>query len=404
MKMNSKRLAAFAVALSVGLVFAGCGDTEGNNGNNGGDGPQASFATYNAGLARGFVDYASARTQPVADAVSQLESDVVCMQEVWLYEDEQGDWSEGQIDAIVNTSAEVYPNSYYEITEDSGGDVANCNEDDTGPMEACVAENCDGVSNDNLAGCALSECDAEWDGLSSSCQQCIGANIGGSIDDIIDACTGEVGGSAFSYNGHNGLLLLSKHALTNTEFESLDSALVKRAVLHATVDIPEFGQADVYCTHLQADLSGALPYPEDAQFSSYEEEQAAQIDAINEYIGQTAQTDNIVLMGDMNNGPAVGNLSASFPENYAKFGEAGFSNAYLDQEDPQCTYCGSNSLNEGDGQIAIDHVLTNFMTEVEASSTVRILDETQTITTDEEGDLELHLSDHYGVETTLTLP
>jgi hypothetical protein len=83
------------VALCAIAFAVGCGDeTEGNNGaNNGEPGPQASFATYNAGLARGFVDYAGARTQPVADAVARLDSDVVCLQEVWLYEDEQGEWS-----------------------------------------------------------------------------------------------------------------------------------------------------------------------------------------------------------------------------------------------------------------------------------------------------------------------
>ncbi|MGM0555332.1 MAG: endonuclease/exonuclease/phosphatase family protein [Myxococcota bacterium] len=396
--MTKTRLTSILVgALCAMLLAVGCGDSEGE-GNNGEDGPTASFTTYNAGLARGFVDYATARQQPVADAVAALDSDVVCMQEVWLYEDEQGNWSEGQIDAIVDTSAETYPNSYYEITEESGGEVANCNDDDTGPIETCVADQCGDVSDDNLAGCALSNCDTEFNNLSSSCQQCIGANIGGSIDDIINACTGEVGGSAYSYNGHNGLLLLSKHEMTNTEIQVLDSEVVQRAVLHATVNVPEFGEADVYCTHLQADLSGSLPYPEDGQYASYEEEQAAQIDAINAYIEQTAQTGNVVLLGDMNNGPAVGNLDASFPDNYAKFTDAGFTNAYLDQSDPECTYCGSNTLVGGDGGSAIDHVLSRFSADVEATSSVRILDETQTITTDE-GDLELHLSDHYGVET-----
>ena len=399
---NSYRLLAITIAALCTITLAvGCGDTSGNNNDNNGEvGPQASFATYNAGLARGFVEYASERSQPVADAVAGLDADVVCMQEVWLYEESEGNWSEGQIDAIVNTSAEAYPHTYYEVTEDEGGDVPNCNEDDTGPLQTCVTENCGEVPE---AQCALNECGTEFNSLSSGCQQCIASNIGSTTEEILNACTGDVGGSAYSYNGHNGLLMLSKHELTNTEFTSLDSAIVQRAVLHATVNIPEFGEADLYCTHLQANLEGSIPYPEDSMYSSYEEEQAAQIDAINAYIEQTAQTDNIVLMGDMNNGPAVGSLSAAFPDNYAKFGEAGFTNPYLDQEDPLCTYCGSNGLVGGDGERAIDHVLFNFMTEVEVAASTRILDETQTITTDD-GDQELPLSDHYGVTTTLELP
>jgi endonuclease/exonuclease/phosphatase family metal-dependent hydrolase len=390
-------------ALCAVLVTAGCGDDGGGGGsNNGAEQPSASFTTYNVGLARGFVDYASDRTQPVADAVAQLDSDVVCMQEAWVHQDNQGGWSTAQIDTIVDAATETYPHSYVEVTQSTSEDVATCNDDDTGPMEACVAANCEGVSNDNLASCALNNCGTEFNNLSSDCQSCISTNLGGSIDEIIGACTGNVGGSAYSYGGHNGLLMLSKHEMTNTEFISLDSAVVQRAVLHASVDIPEFGSADVYCTHLQADLSGSLTYPTDGMFASYEEEQAAQIDAINDYIDQTAQTDNVVLMGDMNTGPAVGGLSASFPDNYAKFGAAGFSNAYADQGEPECTYCGSNTLNSGDSQIAIDHVLTNFTTEVDVAGTVRVLDETQTITTDE-GDLEMNLSDHYGVTTTLRL-
>jgi endonuclease/exonuclease/phosphatase family metal-dependent hydrolase len=379
------------------LLAAGCGESEDSD-----DRPTASFATYNAGLARGFVDYATARTEPVADAVAQLDSDVVCLQEVWLYEDNQLQWNTGQIEDIVEASEQTFPHSYYEVTQTTGEDLPNCNDDDTTAMEACVADNCAGVSNDQLQACALPTCQTEFDALSDDCRGCIGANIGGSIDDILEACTGDVEGSAFSYGGHNGLLILSKHELTNTEFTSLDSFLVQRAVLHATADIPEFGEVDLYCTHLQADLSDALQYPDGGLYSSYEQEQAAQIEAINTYIGQTAQTDNVVLMGDMNNGPAVGDLSAGFPQNYAKFIDAGYSNAYVEQSGPLCTYCGSNTLNDGDGKRAIDHVLTNFTTEVDVAATERILDQTQTIST-EDGDQELHLSDHFGVETTLRL-
>ena len=171
------------------FLAAGCGDDgDSNNGsNNGAEQATASFTTYNVGLARGFVDYASDRTQPVADAVAQLDTDVVCMQEAWLYQDNQIEWNTGQIDAIVNASAETFPHSYYEVTESTGEDLATCNNDDTGPMETCVAENCADVSNDNLATCALGNCGEEFNALSGDCQECISVNLGGSIDQIIGA-------------------------------------------------------------------------------------------------------------------------------------------------------------------------------------------------------------------------
>lgn len=403
MQFRAGYVAIAFTTLCAMLLVAGCGDDGGEDDDgNINEAATASFTTYNAGLAHGFVEHATARTQPLAEAVADLDTDVLCMQEVWLYDD--GDeWSSGQIDAIVETSEESFPHHYYEVTEGDDEDLAHCNDDDTEPTESCVAEQCAEESDDELAGCALGECGDEYNALSSDCQKCVATNIGGGIDEIIDACTGDVGGSAYSYGGHNGLLMLSKHELSDTEFTSLESTLVQRAVTHATVDLPDFGEADLYCTHLQADLTSSLEYPEGGEHSSYEEEQAAQIDDLNAYIEDTAQTDNVVLMGDMNTGPAIGDLSAAFADNYAKFSDAGFENAYLNQSDPSCTYCGENTLNGGDGQVAIDHVLFDFGVDVDVAATERILDQAQTISTDD-GDQELHLSDHYGVTTTLQRP
>ena len=41
------------------------------------------LTTYNAGLAHTFVKYATERVEKVAEGLAQLDSDVICLQEVW---------------------------------------------------------------------------------------------------------------------------------------------------------------------------------------------------------------------------------------------------------------------------------------------------------------------------------
>ena len=198
--------------------------------------------------------------------------------------------------------------------------------------------------------------------------------------------------------------MLSKHALGSTEFERFESTVVTRIALHATVEIPDFGQTDVYCTHLTAQLTD-LPYPGE-MFDSYQAEQAAQIDALLGWIRETAVSGQVVLMGDMNTGPAVGELDAQFADNYAKFTAAGLRNPYLEADSPVCTTCAENTLTGGSGNEAIDHVFFDFGDRTDGlgvPTSERILDETREVETSE-GTKQIHLSDHFGVRTTVSLP
>lgn len=387
---------AGVLVLTTGLVA--CGDDEGDgNGepNNGDPAAQATFETYNVGLARGFVPHARDRLDAVAEAVAQSPSDVLCLQEVWLVRDEQDEWASTQIDAIAEEASEAFPNTYHEIT--SEGAAVSCTSDEADPLETCVRAECDGVDPDDLADCALEFCESEFLGLSPSCQECVTGQLGSPLDDIIDVCTGE-GAEAFSYGGHNGLMLMSRHELQDTEFTNFESTLVQRTALRSVVEVPDFGEVDVYCTHLAADLSN-VPYTGDT-YASFAEENAAQVDALLEWIDQTATTGNVVLMGDMNSGPAVGDLEAELVDSYTKFEDATFASPYVEQADPECTYCGTNTLNDGDANKAIDHVFLDFEGAAEVTNVERTFDATQSIEVD--GDpMDLHLSDHFGVRVTV---
>lgn len=390
-----------ALALAVSAMAWGCGD---DGGDESAEPSEATFATYNVGLARGFVDYATDRMNPVADAVSETEADAICLQEVWLAEDEPGEWTEEQIDAITEASSDTYPNSYYEITEpdDDSDEEPACSQSESEPLRICVEQNCADIEDDQLSRCALDHCGDEFNDTSSECQTCIASNLGKSLDGILLACRG--GSSSHTSNGHNGLLLMSKHELVETELLRMESTVAQRAALHAVVDIPDFGEVDLYCTHLAARLS-ALDYP-GTGYESYEAEQAAQIETVLEWIVESRTGERVVLMGDMNTGPAVGGLDAELPDNYQKFVDAGMRNPYLETDSPDCTFCDANTLIQESSDKAIDHVMFDFEEETEAlniSQTERILDETLEIETSE-GTQTLHLSDHYGVRTTIALP
>lgn len=374
-------------------ALAACGDDGGDGTQNNGE-PQsatATFETYNVGLARGFVPQAEARVQPVADAIAKSPADVMCLQEVWLFQDDQGAWSTGQIDTLVDEASQNFPSSYFEVTE--LGESVSCSQEDAEPLETCVRANCDGVPADDLSSCTLENCGDEFNGLPGPCQECVIGQIGGTLDEILAACTGD-GASEFSYNGHNGLLLLSRHELRDTEITSFESSIVQRSALHAVVTVPDFGDVDLYCTHLAADLSG-VEYPGDA-FASFEEEQAAQIDALLAWVDQTATTGNVVVMGDMNTGPAKGELQAELASNYQKFVDAAYDSPYLSQASPECTFCGTNTLVDGDSNVGIDHVFLDFTMAYGLVDAMRVYDETTSI-----GGEELHLSDHFGVRVTI---
>ncbi len=417
--MNAKRLLQVSLIFLLSSLLVACGDDpeEGNNGNNTNNGVdagpdaadaadaadapdaegeafRATFETYNVGLARGFVPNAAERAEPVAAAVSESPADVACLQEVWLFRDEQDEWSTDQIDTIVDESSETFPHNYFEITE--AGESVSCTAEEADPLETCVRANCDGVPDADLAECALAECGDEFDALSTECQSCVAGQIGGSLDDILNACApdGE-GASEFSYNGHNGLLMLSRHEMRDTSITSFESTLVQRSALHAVVTVPDVGDVDLYCTHLAASLSD-VPYP-GGTYESYEEEQAAQIAELLDFVNDTSTTGNVVVMGDMNTGPAAGDNEAEFPANYNLFIDADFASPYAEQDAPDCTFCAENTLTDAEASDnLIDHIFLQLTLDAEVVNVERAYDETQEI----DGE-QMNLSDHYGVRVTV---
>jgi endonuclease/exonuclease/phosphatase family metal-dependent hydrolase len=361
-----------------------------NNSNNGA--ASASFVTYNAGLADGFVPLAAERRQPVADALSGLEADVVCLQEVWLNQDEMGQWQQDYIDAVLAATQTNLPHSYYFISEDET--EVSCQPADVVDIDACVTANCADATADTLQDCVLGSCRDEFFALPQPCSQCLVGQLGNEYEDIKAACVGGAQ-SAFYSNAHNGLMLLSKYPLSNTSHEKFYAVQTARSVLKADVALPG-GSQRVYCTHLTADIT-ATQYPAvtGVDIASYEEEQAKQIDDMAAMIAAEAR--NVIVMGDMNTGPVGANVVAELPANWAKFEALGWVSAYIEAGEYSCTYCEGNSLVDETGDRTIDHVFST-----DDSWTVRSAELIFTETVDIAGTMH-NLSDHYGVKATMSL-
>jgi len=390
-----KRLLSAIMFLTVGgVLFTGCsGD---------GCGPSMTVATYNAGLAMGFVDYAPERQPLIGPALSGLDVDVICVQEVW---------NDDSISAVIESTKAVYPHAYYELTEDeTEGTEPPCTEEGTVELKACVLKNCGEEAPANLGDCALEFCAVEFGAMKpKECVNCVAANIGlaetaDTVDDAINAIIGaclESAGGVYAYEGRNGVMILSRFPLTGTEFSRFDSYLNVRVLLHAIADVPDIGPVDVFCTHLTATLD-SVPYQ--GEFESWENEQATQIDAALPWIANHEDsTTPTVVMGDMNCGPEKGEIPAGYPANFQKFTDAAFLAPYIDQPGTPCTWCGDNPLVGGGDSRIIDHVLFKNVPEGVTFDAARVMDQPVTFSAGDE-DVESRYSDHYGAQVVFTLP
>ncbi len=399
------------LALASALAIAGCSSDSGDDGGSPGvdtvtgvgadtgagggadvttqAAPTGTFVTFNAGLAYSFVPYATERQPFVIQSVGGLDADIVCLQEVWNPDD---------VAALTTAVAATYPNVYWvDQTGDTGTGGPACTPDEADPLMACYTEHC--TEAPSLIDCVMENCATEFGALSSTCSGCLASHINEPVDDMFTACTEGSGGS-YAYDGANGVVLLSRWPLTDTahlDFESTE--FNRRGALFARATKPDGTTLAVTCTHLTADLSGSIPYQ--GTYGSYAEEQADQIGRLITFAEDKADdAEPILIMGDLNTGPAVGtDVVAELADNWALFGAAGYTDAFSDSADAVCTYCASNPLNDGGDSVLLDHVLAKGWPEGLTWAGTRVLDGTETLSTSD-GDLDLPASDHYGLSVS----
>jgi endonuclease/exonuclease/phosphatase family metal-dependent hydrolase len=383
------------LALVVVAILGGCSE---------GDGGQATVATFNLGLAFGYVEEASARIDPIIAALEASAFDLVCLQELWVDQDEAGQWTTNVIDRVLTGVARTYPHAHWSRTEISDDTPqVGCGIDEADMLLACAEPACGDAPPENLAGCVLENCGEEFDATSPMCQNCMVTNLGRPLEEIVEACRGVIRGGVV-YDGHNGLAIISKHPLESTGVLELDYALTARSVLYATVDLPGAGLTDVYCTHLAADLSGEIAYPEEGSFSSFAQENAAQTERLLEHVEASSSAASIALLGDFNHGPARGDYRAELPDHYRMIIDAGYESPITQVDPPRCTFCDDNLLVDrtGPGGKSIDHVYLRVRDGVDGQDVGVIYDEPIEVIGASGEPRQVHLSDHYGVVVTLT--
>jgi endonuclease/exonuclease/phosphatase family metal-dependent hydrolase len=363
----------------IGLFFllVGCGQSP--------EPKQITATTWNVGLAHGYVALAQARLGPVVDALAAIDSDVLCLQEVWSADDQM-------------TVRAALENAGYEVhiyVTDGGGKTGGCTEEEAEPLKQCVFENaCDQIPQDQLVDCVTGKCGETLAGVSGDCTGCLVQNLSLPVVEIMEKCIGVTGTGVFSYDGHNGLVLASKTPMTDIVEKDFDASLTYRSYIQAFIPAHE---VTVVCTHLTASLSA--PYA--GSYSGYEEEQAQQVDQL---VTELDTGQRIILMGDLNTGidSTANDIVGELPNNFMKLSDANWTSHTMGA----CTWCPANNTLIGSGpDRTIDHILTNDVWSAAlTSSKARILDGTVMVTGPDDETVETSLSDHYGMTVTLTWP
>lgn len=381
--MNRGRF--FTLGLGLALGLAACSSDDGGEES----APSFTVVSFNAGLAVGFVPAANERAPLIGDAIAGLAADLVCVQEVWFPE---------HVNAVKQAAAAKYPNQIF-VPDDPGnvGTTPACSEADTKPLLDCaVANGCDKVCEDELVGCFLENCGTQFFAAQPPCKECLQANVGLALDKIIGNCQG--GTAEYAYGGAFGIGLLAKDPILEQEIVKLPATTNQRAFIYAKLDT-RFGEVHAICTHLTP-VHSDVPWPKAT--GSWKEEQTAQIDQLLAYAQSKAQGGQLLIIGDMNTGPAGNGYSAIQADSYQKFVDAGLSNPYAEKASNPCTFCTDNPLHDVDDKgdpVVIDHVLLKDFAGSTASK--RVLDGTIDVTRCGEPFTAAY-SDHYGVSVTIS--
>jgi len=374
-------------------------------------GPLIETMTWNVGLAPGVVPYATPRIKPVAEELAKFrELGVICLQEVWTQEAR---------DAIVASLKLPVEQVYYVDTRGEGDnlkDVNVCKPSQIDALATCARRACGDLPEEEHAHCALRSCNSEIVSLylrdGENCLNCLVSSVGHGIDDTIKACTKPGQGVSHSYDGQNGVMLISRWPLKNREAVLLPSSIANREALFATVELEGREPLELACTHASTwnQLPPSHRGPDGRKmFDDWDEEMIAQMEIISDKLRQRAQGRPQLFLGDMNAGPDVGRtIKGDMPKVWGRIRALGFSSPAAQAEEPFCSVCEGNSLRDpGSRDKLIDHVLMRDPvggSRLEPKCVRSVIDDGHKRYFPGYGGtlMEEHLSDHYGVAVTFS--
>ena len=359
--------------------------------------------SYNVGLALNFVPFTNERLVVNEALLADYDSDVLCLQEVWLDE---------QVEAITEALAPAYPEIYTVPAEQVFSDGAACTSEEIAPLEACALDQCPGLSGSNLVSCSLSQCGAAFAGLPPDCADGVVGSVGIpdiTVEALVAAVTQPVG--KFAFGGSLGLILASKYPLEAREFQDFidDSSANHRGALYAEINLNKQTQV-VACTHPTANLGDSPPYPANGKHNSWEGENRFMLEQMVAFANTKAGDNPIYFAGDFNCSIAdPGNgINGEFDDNCRLWLDDGFVDPAAEQL--PCTFCYEENLvlkpGGGSGGKLLDHVCVKNLEATSGLRARRVFDTPVSIEAlvppsdlqPEDSPKLTHPSDHFGVE------
>lgn len=344
------------------------------------EGFEVRAATFNAALAPAFAPLVSERTEPVLGALTASSSslDLLCVQEFWL----EQHWQ-----ALAASVANELPHTLRLPPRPGSG---TCTPEELGALGQCLQAACPDATGENLVACATTSCAAEVTALRPGCLSCIMNHI----SEDFSTCVGpEVAADPAIYGGAFDVGMLSRLPIAEHDSKELSSYFVRAAVLYAKLEVPGAGPVHAFCTHLGSPLD-IVPYG--GSYSSWHDEQREQVKELLAFIHEKTQDKGRVLvLGDMNNGPAHQSIQGEWADNYAALTAEGLQDRYLLQTDAACTWCDDNSYHPGATPTLVDHILERGFEDASATISRTYVDP---VTFNlEDGSITANLSDHYGL-------
>lgn len=415
----------FSLAFALG-VLAGCG----------GDDPPASTAgtitvdSLNVALAGAFIPYESERRAAVLSAVANNPADIVCLQEVWREEDKRMIRTAAQARFPHAVSAQHNQDTMVNLDLDPMCTVPP--EPTTAPCAGaavrmtfesglrCLAQNCSTMPGNEMGqttstACARMRCFGDVSALlfgdaeGKRCYGCVAPNLPTeTFASIRSLCTTNPRGD-LAYGGQSGVMILSRHPLTNTEVKVIPGTWNRRAILRATATIPGRGAVQVYCNHLTPVFDDvAFPYTGRhgcgmTDRAGWATEQAAQARALVSYVTQSAGNGRAIILGDFNTGPDVAGaqpITGEAPDTYVYL-RSQLTPALPANHQAFCTYCRENPITGATDSVWIDHIFLRGFPAGATRSFARTYADTPVTVTGTPN--RVPISDHYGVRAVVSL-
>lgn len=353
------------------------------------------LTTFNVGLAYNYVALAEKRRPLIINKLKELKSDAVCLQEVWHEQDVE--------DFIVETQKNFPYHARTSPRQKYSKKRPPCflhNLFGEGKFGTCLLSKCMKKKGDDLTSCVINSCQSSLQKIKKDRPLCLEAIItqvekskGKALLSLFNPFSPI---KLFSYSGQAGILLLSKHPLSNIKIQDYfeHSTSVRRAAILAKMNVKigkEEEKITLGCTHLSANLEREVPYP-GIYFNSWGEENYWQMkEFLKNAMEYSEKNAPIALMGDFNCA-----LKGELEKSCRLPKELGFDVAGNDTGKTECSYCKNNPLVHSTENFKIDHIFFKSMKERESQVYLKEL-----------YPIEMNglvpLSDHYAFKTKVEL-